>query len=79
MKYDRIKLSQWIADAQDEYVDIPWPHVHSQVGAALIDWLNRQDPIQCQMILEKTPGFQSLWAEFYDNNLLAEYTFKFGK
>jgi hypothetical protein len=79
MKYERVKLSQWIADAHDEYVDIPWPHVHSQVGAALIDWLNRQDPIQCQMILEKTQGFQSLWAEFYDRNLLAEYTYKFGK
>jgi len=79
MKYDRIKLSQWIANPLDEYVDIPWPHVHLQAGSAVIDWLNRQDPIQCQMILEKTQDFQSLWAEFYDCNLLAEYTFKFGK
>jgi hypothetical protein len=79
MKYERVKLGQWIGSIADEYVDIPWPRVHAQTSSAAIDWLNRQDPIQCQMMLEKTEELQSLWAEFYSTELLAEYTNKFGK
>ena len=81
MKSDRIKLAEWIGDVTDGYVDIPWPLVHKQAGSEIISWLNRQDYVRCQMILdkEKDSAVQSLWAEFYDINLRAECALRFGK
>lgn len=79
MKHDRIKLAQWQGSTGDQYVDIPWPQVHAQASSAAIDWLNRQDSTHCQLMLETVNQFQSLWAEFYNSTVFAEYTEKFGK
>jgi len=80
MKNNRIFLHNWQGDPYDQYVDIPWPLVHQVAGTAMISWLDRQDPTRAQMILDKTAdGWQSLWAEFYDDGALTEFHLRFGK
>lgn len=77
MKVDRVFLCEWLGDNTDGYNDIPWPMVHEWVGYDVVRWLNRQDPIRCQMILEKdtgiNSGMQKLYAEFYDPKLRTEF------
>lgn len=74
MKSSRVKLAEWIS-SKNTYIDIPWPLVHNQAGIENIKWLNQQDPINVQIILEKREktGTQVLWAEFYKEYLLYEY------
>ena len=80
MKNDRVFLHNWKGDPRDEYVDIPWPLVHQYAGADCVSWLNRQDPCRVQMILERTAdGWQSLWAEFYDEQCRTEFALRFAK
>ena len=81
MKCERIPLACWIGDITDGYVDIPWPEVHNQAGSAVINWLNQQDPTQCQIIMDKEQdgSVRSLWAEFYNENLRLEYALRFGQ
>lgn len=77
MKADRVFLCEWLGDTTDGYNDIPWPMVHERAGDDVIRWLNRQDPVRCQLILEKGTGFSTgmckLWAEFYDPKLRTEF------
>jgi hypothetical protein len=80
MRSNRIFLHNWQGDYTDGYVDIPWPLIHQVTGSEIINWLNRQDPIDVQMILEKTDdGWQSLWAEFYRDELRTEFALRFAK
>jgi len=80
MKTDRVFLHNWQGEPQDQYVDIPWPLVHRVAGADMIGWLNRQDAVSVQMILEKTAdGWQTLWAEFYDDRARTEFALRFAK
>ena len=74
MKSSRVKLAEWIS-GKHSYIDIPWPIVHDQAGINNIKWLNSQDPIDVQIVLEKREktGTQVLWAEFYKEHLLYEY------
>jgi hypothetical protein len=80
MKFDRVRLATWISDITD-YIDIPWPLVHAQAGSDEIAWINEQDPVACQMIMdkEKDGTVRSLWAEFYNDGLRLEYALRFGK
>jgi hypothetical protein len=73
-------LARWIGDVTDSYVDIPWPEVHNQAGSTAINWLNQQDPTECQIIMDKEQdgSVRSLWAEFYNENLRLEYALRFG-
>jgi hypothetical protein len=81
MKFERVQLAQWIGDITDGYIDIPWPLVHHQAGSDEIAWLNLQDPVNCQMILDKDQDgtVRTLWAEFYSATLRTEYALRFGK
>jgi len=80
MKTNRVFLHNWQGDHTDEYVDIPWPLIHQVVGPDPIDWLQKKDPTQVQMILEKNAdGWQSLWAEFYNTEMRVEFALKFAK
>jgi hypothetical protein len=80
MKNDRILLASWLGDYTDGYVDIPWPEVHKQAGSDIIHWINRHKHTDVQMILDKNnSGSQSLWAEFYNNNLRLEFALLFAK
>jgi hypothetical protein len=74
MKNIKIKLAEWLSNS-DRYIDIPWPLVHTQAGVNNIKWLNKQDPVKVQMILEKSrkTGSRALWAEFYDTGLYEQY------
>jgi hypothetical protein len=80
MKNNKIFLHNWQGSCDDEYVDIPWPLIHQSVGSDPIHWLQKKDPTQVQMILEKTAdGWQSLWAEFYNSGIRVEFALKFNK
>lgn len=80
MKNNRVFLHNWQGDPGDEYVDIPWPTVHQCAGADMIAWLDQQDHCRAQMILEQTAdGWQSLWAEFYDEQCRTEFALRFAK
>lgn len=79
MKNNKHKLAEWVGDYTDGYVDIPWPLVHSQAGSEAVNWLNRQDPTRCQMILENDSGKMELWAEFFDPRAELEYALRFAK
>jgi hypothetical protein len=80
MKNNRIFLHNWQGDPDDQFIDIPWPLIHKVVGSGVIAWLNRKDPIEVQMILDKTSdGWQTLWAEFYDEKIQTEFYLKFDK
>jgi hypothetical protein len=80
MKNNRVFLHNWQGHSDDGYVDIPWPLVHQMAGAELVSWLNRQDPIKVQMVLDRTSdGWQSLWAEFYDEGTRTEFALRFAK
>jgi hypothetical protein len=74
MKSSRVKLAEWISE-KNTYIDIPWPLVHNQAGIKNIKWLNSQNPIDVQIVLEKREktAVQVLWAEFYKESLLYEY------
>ena len=81
MKCDRVKLADWLGDLTDGYVDIPWPQVHEQAGREEVNWLLNQDPMHCQLIMDKEQdgALRSLWAEFYIESLRLQYALKFGK
>jgi hypothetical protein len=80
MKTDRVFLHLWKGKPDDEYLDIPWPAVHKAAGVDLINWINSQDPISVQMILEQEhSGWQSLWAEFYNDLIRTEFALRFAK
>jgi hypothetical protein len=80
MKSEQVFLAGWMGQYNDGYDDIPWPRVHDQASTAAVSWLNLQDPVDCQLILEKLPNsnIRMLWAEFYNPKLHLEYQLKFG-
>jgi hypothetical protein len=80
MKTERVFLHNWQGGIGDQYLDIPWPLVHNVAGTELVSWLNRQDPIRVQMILDQTAdGGRCLWAEFYDEQTRTEFALRFAK
>jgi len=80
MKNSRVFLHNWQGNHTDEYIDIPWPLIHQVAGADMISWINRQEPTQVQMIFEKTAdGWQTLWAEFYDEKIRTEFALRYAK
>lgn len=80
MRNDKILLASWVGDYTDGYVDIPWPEVHQQAGSEIINWINKREYADVQMILDKNNnGNQSLWAEFYNKNLRLEFALMFAR
>jgi hypothetical protein len=80
MKSERIFLHLWEGEPGDNYLDIPWPDVHRQTGVELINWLNSQDTVDVQMIMEQEHGgWQSLWAEFYKESTRIQFALKFAR
>lgn len=83
MKNERVFLCEWLGDSTDGYNDIPWPMVHEWVGYDCIRWLNSQNHLDCQLILEKgkdfSHGFMKLYAEFYSEKLRTEFALRFAK
>lgn len=71
MKTKRIVLADWVSN--DLYLDIDWPAVHKKLGLEQIDWLLKQPPEKCQLVLDKSDINFKLVAEFYDEQLLVSY------
>ena len=71
MKTKRIVLADWVSN--DLYLDIDWPAVHKKLGLEQIDWLLKQPPEKCQLVLDKSDINFKLVAEFYDEQTLLTY------
>lgn len=71
MKTKRIVLADWVSN--DLYLDIDWPAVHKKLGLEQIEWLLKQPPEKCQLVLDKSDINFKLVAEFYDEQLLVAY------
>lgn len=82
MKSERVFLAQWQVKDLDAEFDIPWPKIHSSVGRDTIRWLQEQDPLSVQIIIEKTKDHRSrasLWAEFFRRDTRREFAVRFAK
>jgi hypothetical protein len=80
MKNSRVFLHNWQGDPADRYLDIPWPLIHQVSGTEMIAWLDQQDVSHVQMVLDRTAdGWQTLWAEFYDDKTRTEFALRFAK
>lgn len=71
MKTSRITLTRWIS--HELYLDVDWPAVQRTVGTAQLQWLLRQPPEHCQLVLDQQYPYHSLVAEFYTAAALAAY------
>ena len=81
MKNERVWLTDWPIDDAEGYTDIPWPEIHAVVGSDLIEWINRRDHTQVQLILQRSSDCaqHSLWAEFYTAAARQEFALEFAK
>jgi hypothetical protein len=83
MKTHRFKLAEWQAEESNfcEYLDIDWPEVHRQAGLDHIQWLQQQDPSQCQLVVEtkSRKNTRSLSAEIYSDSLAIAYHLMWAK
>jgi len=71
MKTKRIVLAEWVST--DLYLDIDWPAVQQKLGLEQLDWLLRQQPSACQLVLDKSDVNFKLVAEFYSESALTTY------
>ena len=80
MKNTRVILYQWPLDEfPDEYLDIDWPAVHRECGVDQIEWINRQDALDCQLSLEFFQGGKRLVAEFFNQDVANTYYLMWAK
>jgi len=83
MKTHRFELARWFASDSDGtgniYID--WPAVHRQAGLECISWLQSQDPVKCQLVIETRPkdSYQYILAEFYSDELATLYSLMWAK
>jgi hypothetical protein len=71
MKTRRVVLADWVSN--DLYLDIDWPTVQQKLGLEQLDWLLRQNPVECQLVLDKSDVNFKLVAEFYSESTLVAY------
>lgn len=85
MKSEKVLLCRWRCEGWEEELnnDIPWPLIHEKTGNEIIRWINNQDHVNCQLILEKNTSFamntNSLFVEFYNPKLRTEFAIRFAK
>ena len=55
MKTHRFEIAKFFPGESDDsgniYID--WPSIHRQASIDHIQWITNQDPIECQMMLER--------------------------
>lgn len=83
MKTNRITLTDWTVD-DEEYIDVNWPKVQKTIGVDHLEWLLKQDSVDCQLVLDKELNFHSgstikLVAEFYNEKILTCYHLMWAK
>ena len=70
-----------VDSSSPDTIDIDWPSVHRQAGVDHIQWLKRQDPTECQLVIErrKTDSYMYLVAEIYSEKLASFYGLMWAK
>lgn len=82
MKTHRFELGRFFPGESDPgQIHIDWPAIHYQAGIDCIKWLKKQDPTQCQMVIESRPDDTHLWlvAEIYSDPLATQYVLMWAK
>ena len=78
MKNKRINLYNWENRVTD-LIDIPWPKVHAEIGTDQVNWLRKQPPERCQLVVDKLNERLTLVAEFYRDDALTDYYLRWAK
>lgn len=83
MKTFKFTVAKFFAGESDGTgaIDIDWPSVHRQAGLDHIQWLKRQKPTECQLIVEKRKNdlHSYLVAEIYCDKLASMYGIMWAK
>ncbi len=83
MKTHRFEIAKFLKSESDEdgniYID--WPSVHRQAGVDQIQWIESQDPAECQLLLEIRPEDTHVSAvvEIYSDKIATLYTLMWAK
>ena len=83
MKTHRFELGRFFPPESDGsgniYID--WPSIHRQAGKDHIQWLQSQDPLDCQMVIERRPdeSYTYVIAEIYSDKLATLYSLLWAK
>lgn len=73
MKCERVELLKWIAEEDEQDIDIDWPKVHRSIGSDHLNWLLKQPEECCQIVLERQHTLCRLVVEFYSDRSYTEY------
>lgn len=75
-----VTLYQWTTKIEPETLfDIDWPAVHDICGVDHIEWINKQDPKDCEMLLEFFNNGTRLVVTFYNPEVEATYHLMWAK
>lgn len=78
MKTEAVELLKWLPE-EGEYIEINWPKVHKTIGTDQTNWLLKQPPTNCQLMLYRNDMYCRLMAEFYDERTLLTYHLMWAK
>jgi hypothetical protein len=78
MKTKAVEILKWLPE-EGEYIAIDWPKVHKTIGVEHTNWLLKQSPTGCQLMLYRNDMYCRLMAEFYDETLLLQYHLMWAK
>lgn len=82
MKTHRFEVAKYFqGESLNDDIHIDWPCVHRQAGLDHIQWLKKQDPSLCQLVLEhrENSSYTYLMAEIYSDNLATMYSLLWAK
>ena len=78
MKTSKVELLRWLPE-EGENIEINWPKVHKTIGLEHTRWLLKQQPTDCQIVLERRDMYCRLVAEFYRPEMLTTYHLMWAK
>jgi hypothetical protein len=78
MKTNVVEILKWLPE-EGENIEIDWPKVHKTIGIDHTNWLLKQLPTTCQLMLYRNDIYCRLVAEFYDDTLLLQYRLMWAK
>jgi hypothetical protein len=83
MKTHRFEIAKFLPSEPDDsgniYID--WPSIHRQASIDHIQWITNQDPIECQMMLERriNDSHIHVMVEIYSEKLATLYGLMWAK
>ena len=77
---NKVILYQWPRSSEvEELFDIDWPAVHASCGLDHIEWINKQDRKDCELVLEFFNHGTRLVLDFYNKELETTYHLMWAK